>query len=96
MSMSMSTHVVGFRKPDDNKFQKYAKIWKSCVEAGVGVPEEVFDYFNGEDPDENGMEVGIENTDAVKIYKEDYYDGFEVDVTKLPKDVHIIRFYNSY
>lgn len=94
--MGMSTHVVGFRRPDDKKFQKYAEIWKSCVEAGVGVPEEVFDYFDGEEPDENGVEVRIQGTEAVKLFDRDYYDGFEVDITKLPEDVKIIRFYNSY
>ena len=94
--MSMSTHIVGFRKPDDGMFQKYKAVWDACSEAGVDVPEHIHNYFDGEDPDENGMEVRIENTDAVKRYDKDYYDGFEVDVTKLPKDVNIIRFYNSY
>ncbi len=92
--MSMSTYVIGFRKPDDDKFQKYVNIWNSCVEAGVGVPHEVFDYFDGEDPDENGMQVDIK--DALTEYSEDMVDGFEVDITKLPEGVKVIRFFNSY
>lgn len=33
---------------------------------------------------------------CVKPYSDDMQEGFEVDVTKLPKDVTIIRFVNSY
>lgn len=92
--MSMSTYVRGFRKPDDKKFEKYAKVWQYCVEAGVGIPEEVFDYFNCEEPDARGIEVNID--EAISPYTADMEEGYEVDLSKLPKDLKIIRFYNSY
>ncbi len=91
--MSMSSHVVGFRPPDET-FDKMFVVWNTCQEAGVTVPKEVQEFFGWESPDENGIVVDIK--EAVTPYNADYQDGFEVDITKLPKDVKIIRFYNSY
>jgi hypothetical protein len=73
--------------------------WDACRAAGVDPPETVEDYFNGEPPDEAGVEVGEEDLKilgAITKYDAEMYDGFEVHVDKLPKDVKIIRFYNSY
>lgn len=53
--MSMSTHIVGF-VPPDNKWRQMKVIYDACNEAGITVPEEVDDYFEGEAPDEAGME----------------------------------------
>ena len=93
--MSMSTHVVGFR-PADAKWKAMKAIWDACNEADVAVPAEVDRFFNGESPgDKPGAEVKIEGTAAIE-WRDDYRQGFELDVTKLPKDVHIVRFYNSY
>jgi hypothetical protein len=93
-SMSISTHVVGFRPPDAH-YLKMAKVWHTCEEAGVEPPAEVSKYFDHVEPDPAGMEVDIAK--AVTEWTDgDMCQGYEIDVTKLPKGVTIIRSYTSY
>jgi hypothetical protein len=121
----MSTYVIGFRPPDA-KWLKMKEVYDACEAAGISIPDEVDDFFNGEPPDEAGVRVDLEDAKeyeqpamiqngggfmvpapasnkpkkkklgCVKPWHDDMQEGFEVDVTKLPKDVTIIRFYNSY
>lgn len=93
--MGVSTHVIGFRPPDE-KFRRMKSAFDACVEAGVEPPVEVQAFFNYESPDEAGVEVEIHECVAVKVWNDSYRSGFEVDVTKLPKDVTVLRFYNSW
>jgi hypothetical protein len=81
--MSMSTRVVGFR-PADETWTQMKNIWDTCKVAGVEPPERVLAFFQGDYPgDKPGMEV-------------DTQSGFELDITKLPPSVNILRFYNSW
>lgn len=89
--MSMSTHVVGF-KPPDEKWKKMKAVYDACIEAGTEVPSSVTDFFNYEPPDPAGVEVEIK----AREWKDDMCEGYEIDLKSLPKDVTIIRFYNSY
>ncbi len=90
--MSMSTHVVGFR-PADAKWKEMKTIWEMCERAKIKIPDEVQKFFNGEAPgDKPGQEVEIN----VKGWSDDSRQGYELDLTKLPKDVRFIRFYNSW
>jgi hypothetical protein len=91
--MSMSTTVVGFRPPDE-KWQKMKAAWDGCKQAGVEPPREVTKFFEDYDPDPKGVRVNINA--AVVIYKDDMEEGLEVDIRKLPKDVTIVRFVNSW
>lgn len=92
--MSMSTHIVGFRQADE-EWNNKKTVWETCEMAGVEVPQEVIDFFDGEAPaDKPGMEVELSG-DACKNYQGEYESGFEVDVSKLPKGVQFIRFYIS-
>lgn len=92
--MSLSTHVVGYR-PADETWNKMRTIWITCVAAGVDIPGKVLDFFDHEPPgDKPGAEVKIDK--AVKPYKSDFAEGFEVSLAALPKDVNVIRFYNSH
>jgi hypothetical protein len=96
--MGMSTHVIAF-KPPDEKWQKMKRVYDTCTEAGVGVPDEVDKFFNYDRPDTKGVEISegvLTDCGALKEWDENSRSGFEVDVTKLPKDVTIIRFYNSW
>ena len=93
--MSMSSGVVAFR-PADEEWKRMKKVWDACKEANISPPDEVVDFFNDEFPDKNGVRIDIERTECCKKYSADMMDGFEVDITKLPKGVKIIRFYNSY
>ncbi|MFA6433029.1 MAG: hypothetical protein WCV82_04460 [Candidatus Paceibacterota bacterium] len=93
--MSMSTHVVGFR-PADDKWEKMRAVYDACQAAGTQLPASVAQFFGFEPPDERGVEVNIEKTDAVSEWQEDMREGIEVDITKLPENVTVIRFYNAY
>lgn len=103
--MGMSTHVVGF-KPPDEKWRKMKAAWDSCTAAGVDVPKEIGEFFNWSAPDERGVIVKLEEwKDGKKVlheclreWSEDTHtrEGYEIDVTKLPKDVTVLRFYNSW
>lgn len=94
--MSMSTRVVGFQ-PADETWNKMAKVWETCEAANIQIPTEVVNFFQGDPPgDRPGQEVNIKA--AVKVYKNGDHmeEGYDVDVTALPKNVKLIRFVNSY
>lgn len=91
--MGMSTHIKGFR-PADHQYRQMQLIYEQCDSAGVAIPEEVLEFFDHERPEEHGKEIDI--SEAYNDYNDGQYRwGFEVDVTKLPKDCKIIRFYNA-
>ncbi len=92
--MSMSTHAVGF-KPADEKWNQMKAIWDMCERNLVTVPDEVSDFFDGESPgDKPGMEVPLGG--AIREYSDANYDGYEIDISKLPADVRFLRVYNSW
>lgn len=91
----MSTYVVGI-KPADEKFKKMYEIYKKCEEAEVNIPKEVEEFFNDEEPDKKGVIIDIREMECCKEWGDDSREGFEIDIAKIPKDIKIIRFYNSY
>lgn len=93
--MSMSTHIEGF-KPPDATWRKHFAVWDACTKAGVTVPSETRLYFSDEAPDNSGVTVDLYKNPAVKEYRPEGRSGWEVDLTRLPKDVTIIRFFNSW
>ncbi len=93
--MGMSTYIIGY-KPPDKKWNEMKEVWDSCEKANIDIPEEVLDFFEGETPTDLGVEVNLEKLDCVQEVKEDMREGFQVDITKIPKDVKYIKFVNSY
>ena len=91
--MSMTMHVIGFRPPEA-KWKRMKKVYDACRDAKVNLPDEVRKFFEGEEPDDRGVEVNIDC--AVTKHERGGENGFEVDVSKLPSDVTRIRFYNNY
>jgi hypothetical protein len=91
--MSMSTHIIGFI-PADDKWIQMKRVFDSCEEAGIEIPREVSRFFNDEKPDPNGVEIELKATEWEN--REYCYNGYELKVSDIPKDVTIIRFYNSY
>jgi hypothetical protein len=87
----MSTTVVGIVPPDE-QWTKMKGIWDACKEAEIDPPQEVKDYFDCEEPDPKGMEIPI----SCEKWGNDMSSGYEVTVSKIPKKVKIIRFYNSW
>jgi hypothetical protein len=99
--MGISTNVIGFRPPDE-KWNAMKKVYDSCEAAGISIPNEVSTFFNDIAPDPRGVEVELPfknkktQVGCVTEWKDDASEGVEVDVTKLPSDVTVIRFYNSW
>lgn len=92
--MSMSTHVYGFR-PADEKWNQMKAVWDACKAAKTSIPDDVLDFFEGEDPrDKPGMEVKID--EAIEEFSTERGQGYIVDLSKLPKDVNFLRFVNSW
>lgn len=91
--MSMSAHIVGIMPPTEAYTNK-VKAWHACKVAGVEIPIELRCFFNHTEPDPAGMMVDIKM--ATLDYKGQDAEGYDVDITKLPKGVQIIRFYNSW
>lgn len=91
----MSTHVDGFTPPDE-KWEKMKAIWNSCEDAGVKIPDEVLDFFDGESPNgKPGQETSLEGC-AKEWSDGDSRQGYEIEVDKIPEKVKFIRVYNSY
>lgn len=88
--MGMSTHVIGFVPPDET-WQKMKAIYDACEAAGIEPPQEVEDFFDGE-PDPQGQEMEIPH----RKWEADAREGFEIDVSAIPPQVKVIRFYNSW
>jgi hypothetical protein len=94
--MGMTTHIVGYRSADD-KWEKMKTIYNLCEEALIEVPEEVYQFFDYKRPgDKPGMEVEIEDHESVSEWSDVGKSGYEIDVELLPKDVKVIRVYNSW
>jgi hypothetical protein len=89
--VSMSTSVVGF-VPPDAEYKKKEAAWHACKAAGVDIPRELEKFFDDREPDPAGMRVSI----PAKEWRSDCQDGYEVFIADLPKNVKVIRFYNSY
>ena len=87
----MGIHVKGF-KPPDERWEEMKQVYDSCKKAEIEVPEEVNDFFNGEEPDEAGVEVNIKTSE----YTEEMVEGFDVNIKDIPDDVQILRFYYVY
>ncbi len=91
--MGMSSHVIGF-KPPNEKWKQMKQVRESCLAAGISIPAEVDKFFDYEEPDEAGVQVKIpvhESSDSRSCS-----DIFEVYLKDIPKDVTILRFINSY
>ncbi len=93
--MSMSTHVVGFRPPDE-RWRQMKAVYDASKAAGIDPPEVVQAFFEYGPPDEAGVVVELDIGEVVREWQDDSRAGFEVDVRKLPPDVHVLRFYNSW
>lgn len=98
--MSMSTDVIAFLGRNEDEWQKMLSVYNACFNAGVAFPKEVNAFFSevldeGYDPNDSPGKV-IEIKNAVTEFSSEMQSGFDIDITKLPKGVKIVRVYNSY
>lgn len=83
--------IIGF-KPSDEKWKAMKFVWDACKKAGVEIPDEVYKFFEGKEPDNLGVETDIGY--AVKRHKHVSTIQYDVYIDKLPKDVKVIRIRN--
>lgn len=97
LGMGMSTHVEGLKPPDET-WQKMKAVWDACVEAKVNPPDAVQKFFDGVRPDPHGVIVDLNKAypTCLEHIKSDSKDIWQVNIKRLPPDVTVIRFYNSY
>ena len=90
--MGVSVYIQGIR-PFDDRYKKIKAAHDACVEARVSVPKEVSEYLTGTGQNDYGIEVEIE--EAVKDMRGECDEGtiFLVDLTKIPKDVTMLRIF---
>lgn len=97
--MSMSTHVIAFRDMD-GEFKRILEAKKFCDERHLSYPKEVEAYFRGyAGISENGLREQFltVNIDTILTrWQDESSAGYELEVTQLPKEVKILRFYNSW
>jgi len=94
--MGMSTNIIGFRPPDE-KWKKMKAAWDSCREAGIDLPDELWEFFGGSGPDEAGIKIDLEEEEGVvEDYTGDGESGYDVLLSNLPDSIDRIRFYNSW
>jgi hypothetical protein len=89
--MSTSYYVKGII-PADDYYNKMLTIYKACNNAGIEPPKDVLKFFNYEEPNGVGVEVKIDSEEG----EDGCTDFIDVDISKLPKDVKIVRFIVSY
>jgi hypothetical protein len=90
--MGVSTHIIGLKEPTVEYLAKL-EAYRACENAGVEVPKELEDYFDGLRCDcvpDDGMEVSIEGAMTGTV---EYGDGAIIDLSKLPEGVTRIRVY---
>ena len=67
--------------------------------AGINPPAEVSEFFDDEPPDDKGVITFLSSKPrcpGVTDFVTSYQAGFDVEISKLPKDIAILRFYNSW
>ncbi len=98
--MGMSTHIEAFMPDTDADFIKHKNVLLACREAGVSLPKETAGYFGSDDTSNETLDerliVPLQLSLDYVNYSEDDRHGFEVDLTRLPKGVTKLRFYNSW
>ena len=98
--MGMSTHIAAYTPDTDVDFQKHKKILLMCLEAKVSLPKETALYFGEESPSEylldEKLSIDLKEDVHYKEWSDESSQGYELDLTQLPKGVTKLRFFNSW
>jgi len=92
----MSTKIKAFTSETNKEYIKHEKVWIVCSQAGVSIPIETLEYFNGCDKPEDRLEFNLLEGHHYHNWSTEMQEGFEVNLDELPEGVTKIRFYNSY
>ena len=95
--MSISINLVGYRKADET-FHRMKAVYDACKKAKIDPPQSVEKYFGYDSPTQYGNQIALkpDETPGITSYNENECDGFDVDLDKLPPEIRVLRFYNSY
>lgn len=93
--MSVTTCIVGYHPPNE-KWEKMRAVWDACKAADQEVPEDVDAFFGGEAPEDIGVRVWLEGTEACREYSGQDEEGYEIDLAKLPEHITHIRVVRSW
>lgn len=100
-----ASHYVEGIKPADEKYTQMRQIWKACQTAKVEIPKEVVKFFGGDPPDDKGVVTALwaeypscppGNHPAVACGEQIGTQFWDVDLSKLDKDIKIVRFIIRY
>jgi len=106
--MGMSTHLMLLRDPNTDRHKKMVAAVKALKDAGISdLPEELQKYFGCyevfEVEEDGCLEIascssygGPQGISGISQYKAEMREGFDIRIKDLPKDVDIIRVFNSY
>lgn len=98
--MGMSTHIQAFIPDTDPDYRKHKNVLLACLEAEVSLPKETADYFGSDEPERELLDakLELELTEGVhyKDWSDDSSQGFEFELSALPKGITKIRFYNNW
>lgn len=83
MSVSLFVYAV---KPPDEAWKKHKAVWDACEAAGVDVPAETEDWFDGERPSPDGVRVWLGTADGMVKHEafETNERGARIDLAGLP------------
>ena len=95
--MSMSTNVVGFVSPENENYKKHSKVLIACIEAGVSeLPRETTEFFGSKYPYKYLQDEKLQIEIPTHEYSNESSVGYEIILSEIPKEVHTIRFTNSW
>lgn len=83
--------ITGYREPTP-EFEKMKAIYLHCQDLKIDPPDAVQKYFPSEPGD--GPNVDLYKHESVTEWSTDYAEGYEVDLSKLPKGTTKLRFYH--
>lgn len=96
--MGHSSYVKALISDQDPTYQKYSKVLRACLDAGVSkLPQEVANYFGSEYAEEYLFEEKLQVKIPLTGWSDgDMCDGYEIKVEDIPEGVKVIRFVNSW
>lgn len=87
--MGISVHITGLKEPTE-EYTKKLEAWRACEAAGVKIPDDLLEYFNHENPNEEGISVDLAYDGDVM-----YGKGATLNVEDIPEGVTKIRVWCS-
>lgn len=97
----MYIDITFLKSSEDEQYKKYLKILKACADANVDLPREIIKYFGVEGLcvadaiDEVEKPLKVDAEEIKKAWSNSCYEGWEIEVKQIPKEIKTIRFYGG-